>query len=61
MVIAVWGVGDRFSLAYVLGSMVTPYYALKMIMALVDTPFVYLGVRLLRGADGTGSATGEVA
>lgn len=61
MLIAFWGVGDRFSLAYVLGSMLPPYYALKVIMAVIDTPFVYLGVRLLRGPVRPGGATGEVA
>lgn len=52
MLIAFWGVGDRFSLAFVMGSMVPPYWALKVVMAVLDTPFVYLGVRLLR--DGLG-------
>ncbi len=49
MLIAFWMVGERFTLGYVLGSMVPPYYFLKVIMALLDTPFVYLGVRILRG------------
>lgn len=49
MLIAFWMVGDRFTLGYVLGSMVPPYYVLKVMMALLDTPFVYLGVRLIRG------------
>lgn len=49
MLIAFWMVGDRFTLTYVLGSMVPPYYALKVLMALLDTPFVYLGVNLVRG------------
>ncbi|MDA3948123.1 MAG: queuosine precursor transporter [Spirochaeta sp.] len=48
MLIAFWMVGDRFTIGFVLGSMVPPYYVLKVLMALVDTPFVYLGVRLLR-------------
>ena len=49
MLIAFWGVGEQFTLAFVLGSMVPPYWLLKILMALLDTPFVYLGVRLLRG------------
>lgn len=48
MLIAFWRVGDHFTLGYVLGSMVPPYYLLKVLMALLDTPFVYLGVRILR-------------
>ncbi len=52
MLIAFWMVGDRFTLGYVLGSMMPPYYLLKVLMALLDTPFVYLGVRILRGEKG---------
>ena len=48
MLIAFWGVSDRFTLAFVLGSMVPPYYVLKVLAAALDTPLVYLGVRLLR-------------
>ncbi len=48
MLIAFWGVSDRFTLAFVLGSMVPPYYLLKVLAAALDTPLVYLGVRLLR-------------
>lgn len=48
MLIAFWGINDRFTLAFVLGSMVPPYYLLKIFAAALDTPLVYLGVRLLR-------------
>jgi hypothetical protein len=48
MLIAFWGVSDRFTLAYVLGSMVPPYYLLKILAAFFDTPLVYLGVWVLR-------------
>jgi queuosine precursor transporter len=48
MLIAFWGVSDRFTLAFVLGSMVPPYYLLKVLAAALDTPLVYLGVRILR-------------
>ena len=62
MLIAFWGVSEQFTLAYVLGSMVPPYWLLKILMALLDTPFVYLGVRLLRGPKGAAeSSAGEVA
>ncbi len=50
MLIAFWGVGERFGLAFVLGSMVPPYYLLKVLAAFLDTPLVYLGVGLLRRA-----------
>ncbi|MEX2443901.1 MAG: queuosine precursor transporter [Alkalispirochaeta sp.] len=61
MLIAFWGMGDQFTLAFVLGSMVPPYWALKVGMALLDTPFVYLGVRLIRGPFRPQPATGVVA
>jgi len=48
MLIAFWGVNERFTLGFVLGSMVPPYYLLKVFAAFLDTPFVYLGVRVLR-------------
>ncbi|MCK4516186.1 MAG: queuosine precursor transporter, partial [Spirochaetaceae bacterium] len=48
MLIAFWGVSDRFTLGFVMGSMVPPYYLLKVLAAALDTPLVYLGVRLLR-------------
>lgn len=48
MLIAFWGVSERFTLGFVLGSMVPAYYLLKVLAAFLDTPLVYLGVRLLR-------------
>jgi uncharacterized integral membrane protein (TIGR00697 family) len=57
MLIAFWGANERFTLAYVLGSMVPPYYLLKVLAALLDTPLVYLGVRLLQRSGG-GTPTG---
>ncbi|MEE8440913.1 MAG: queuosine precursor transporter [Spirochaetia bacterium] len=48
MLIAFWGVRERFTLGFVLGSMVPPYYLLKVLAAALDTPLVYLGVRILR-------------
>ncbi len=48
MLIAFWGVTERFTFGYVLGSMVPAYYLLKVLAAFLDTPLVYLGVRLLR-------------
>ena len=51
MLIAFWGIGERFTLGFVLGSMVPPYYLLKVLAALLDTPLVYLGVNLIRRAE----------
>ena len=48
MLVAFWGMNDHFTLGYVLGSMVPPYYFLKVLAAFADTPFVYLGVRIVR-------------
>ncbi|MFW6228174.1 MAG: queuosine precursor transporter [Alkalispirochaeta sp.] len=61
MLIAFWMVGEQFTLGFVLGSMLPPYYVLKMLMALLDTPFVYLGVHLLRGETRRRGAAPEVA
>ena len=62
MLIAFWGSTERFTLAFVMTSMIPPYYFIKILTSLLDTPFVYLGVNLLRRA-GVGSppspATGK--
>ncbi|MFW5684754.1 MAG: queuosine precursor transporter [Spirochaetota bacterium] len=50
MLIAFWGTTERFTLAFVLGSMVPPYYLLKVLAAFADTPLVYLGVSMLKKA-----------
>jgi uncharacterized integral membrane protein (TIGR00697 family) len=60
MLIAFWGTNERFTLAFVMGSMVPPYYALKVLAAFADTPLVYLGVSILRRAGvGRGEPTPE--
>ena len=48
MLVAFWGMNDHFTLGYVMGSMVPPYYFLKVLAALADTPLVYLGVRIVK-------------
>ena len=58
MLIAFWGTTGRFTLGFVLGSMVPPYYAIKVLAAFLDTPLVYLGVSLLRKA-GAGATPAE--
>ncbi len=60
MLIAFWGQNERFTLAYVLGSMVPPYYLIKVLAAFIDTPLVYLSVGALRKA-GVGKETPPVA
>ena len=50
MLIAFWGTNEHFTLGFVLGSMVPPYYLIKVLAAFIDTPLVYLGVSLLRRA-----------
>ena len=52
---AVLGVGAALPSA-VLASLIVGQYLLKLLIALVDTPFVYLVVRLLRGSE---EATGK--
>ena len=61
MLIAFWGTTDRFTLAFVLGSMVPPYYVLKVLTAVADTPLVYLGVRLIRRSRAPEPRVEEVA
>lgn len=63
MLIAFWGMGPRFTLGFVLGSMLPPYYLLKVLAAFLDTPLVYLGVRILRrsGTDRPRRATARRA
>jgi uncharacterized integral membrane protein (TIGR00697 family) len=65
MLIAFWGVTERFTLGYVLGAMVPPYYLIKILAAFLDTPLVYLGVGLLKragiGTTSSGSAAPEPA
>lgn len=61
MLIAFWGTTDRFSFAFVLGSMVPPYYLLKVLTAVADTPLVYLGVRLIRRSQTQAPEVEEVA
>ncbi len=38
----------KFNIAYMF-VLIIPYWTLKVIIALFDTPFIYLGVKFLRG------------
>jgi len=47
MFIAFYHMTPKFDVAFV-WQLIVPYYLLKLIMALLDTPFAYLGVRWLK-------------
>jgi len=47
MFIAFYQVTPKFTVAFVL-TIALPYYILKVVMAAVDTPFVYMGVKWLK-------------
>lgn len=47
MFIAFWHVAPQFDALFIL-QLALPYYLLKVLFSLVDTPLVYLGVRLLK-------------
>jgi len=48
MFIAFYGISPKFTVAYVF-ALIIPYWLIKVLFALVDTPFCYLGVKWLRG------------
>lgn len=50
MFIAFYQMTPKFDAAFV-WSLIIPYYTLKIIMALIDTPFVYAGVKWLKKKD----------
>ena len=47
--IAFWHLNDKFTTGYII-SLIIPYWLFKVVFALLDTPFCYLGVRWLRGS-----------
>ena len=47
MLVAFWGISPKFDLYFVLIGLGLPYYLFKVLFALLDTPFVYLGVKWL--------------
>jgi uncharacterized integral membrane protein (TIGR00697 family) len=47
MFIAFYGISDKFTASYVL-SLVIPYWLVKILFALGDTPLCYLGVKWLK-------------
>lgn len=48
MFIAFYQVSPKFTAAFIF-SLIIPYWILKVAFAILDTPLVYLGVRLVRG------------
>ena len=46
--ISFWHLNDKFTTGYIF-SLIIPYWLFKVVFALLDTPFCYLGVRWLRG------------
>ena len=47
MFIAFYGISDKFTVNYVF-SLIIPYWLVKVLFALGDTPFCYLGVKWLK-------------
>ena len=47
MLVAFWGISPKFDLYFVLIGLGLPYYLFKIGFAILDTPFVYLGVKWL--------------
>ncbi len=52
MFLAFYNTSPKFDASFV-WSLIIPYYILKIILALIDTPFVYLGVKWLRNKETT--------
>lgn len=48
MFIAFYAISDKFTAGFVF-TLIIPYWLLKVVFAAIDTPFVYLGARWLRG------------
>lgn len=46
--VAFWHLNDKFTTSYII-SLIIPYWLFKVVFALLDTPFCYLGVWWLRG------------
>jgi len=50
MFIAFYNISPKFTVVYVF-SLIIPYWLVKVLFALFDTPFCYLGVRWLKSSD----------
>ena len=49
MFIAFYGIASQFTVEYIF-TLIIPYWLIKVLFALFDTPFCYLGVRWLKGS-----------
>ncbi|MBU2236011.1 VUT family protein, partial [Patescibacteria group bacterium] len=49
MFIAFYHVSPKFTVAFIF-SLIFPYWILKVVFAILDTPFVYLGVRWVKNS-----------
>ena len=49
MFIAFYGIASQFTVEYIF-TLIIPYWFVKVLFALFDTPFCYLGVRWLKGS-----------
>ncbi len=47
MFVAFYGLTPKFTVAYIIG-LIIPYWIFKILFAILDTPFVYLGVKWLK-------------
>jgi len=47
MFLAFYGISPKFDVAFIF-SLIIPYYLFKVLFALIDTPFCYLGVKWLK-------------
>lgn len=56
MFIAFYRINERFTVGF-LFQLIIPYFLLKLAFAIIDTPFVYLGVRWLRSSAPSDSQT----
>ena len=52
MFIAFYQITEKFDVPFII-SLIIPYWLFKMLFAVIDTPFVYAGVRWLRGESTT--------
>jgi len=47
MFIAFYGVSPKYDVAFII-TLIIPYYVLKVVLAIIDTPLVYAGVKWLK-------------
>ena len=52
MFIAFYAITPKFTVGFII-SLIIPYYIFKIIMALIDTPFVYMWVKWLKNGEKT--------